>query len=101
MENNHPQGPPGLPPRDGGPTVTISLTGYAVLPRRQIWALAAVMMGYQNAEIAEHLGVSIKTIENYRSKLLRALGARHIQQAATIAVARGLVVVHAMEVGHA
>ncbi|HUE75260.1 MAG TPA: response regulator transcription factor [Chloroflexota bacterium] len=56
---------------------------------RQILELVAI--GQTSREIAERLGLSVKTVDNYRTHVLQKLNARNKVEAITIALQRGLI----------
>ncbi len=55
------------------------------LTRRQAVVLQKLANGHTNKEIAEHLGLSIYTVRNHVSAILRALDVSSRTQAALIA----------------
>jgi DNA-binding NarL/FixJ family response regulator len=56
---------------------------------RQILELVAV--GHTSREIAARLGLSVKTVDNYRTHVLQKLNARNKVEAIAIALQRGLI----------
>ncbi len=60
------------------------------LTPRQTEILALVASGYRTRGIAEHLGLSVKTIETHRAELMRRLGVRHMAGLIQEAIRRGL-----------
>lgn len=55
------------------------------LTPRQLEVLALVAKGYSTKVIGKTLGLSAKTVENYRSAILRRLDARNLAHAITVA----------------
>lgn len=55
---------------------------------REVMMLAAV--GLSNKEIARRLGISTKTAENHRARVLQKLGARNTAEVVRYAIRRGL-----------
>jgi len=60
------------------------------LTERQRQVLQGILRGLQNKLIAYELGLSIRTIEAYRSQLLTRLGVRSTAEAVRLAIAAGL-----------
>jgi two-component system response regulator NreC len=83
--------PAGLPPglRRSGPRPSSELS-----PRERE-VLEMVAAGLTNRETAERLGVSIKTIEGYRARLMRKIGATSRADLVRHAIQLGLLEVHA------
>jgi ATP/maltotriose-dependent transcriptional regulator MalT len=63
----------------------------ASLTRREVEVLQLVVQGLRNAEIAERLFLSVKTVDHHVSAILRKLGVRSRGEAATAAVTRDLI----------
>ena len=61
------------------------------LTRREKEVLVLVAQGYTTREIADRLGVSVRTVEDHRSHLMRKLGARNLADLTRYAVREGLV----------
>jgi DNA-binding NarL/FixJ family response regulator len=64
---------PSLGDDDSGPTA-VELEGLLTPRQRQVFQLVAE--GYRNREIAERLGISVKTVESHREALMERLGVR-------------------------
>ena len=63
----------------------------ATLPRRERDVFLPLAQGYTSREIAEQLNVSIKTIDLYRSRVMKRLGAERVPDVTGIAIAAGLI----------
>jgi len=61
------------------------------LPQRQAQVLRGMLKGQPNKIIAYELGLSIRTVEAYRSQLLERLGVRGTAAAVRLAVAAGML----------
>ncbi|MCP4654858.1 MAG: response regulator transcription factor [bacterium] len=61
------------------------------LSHREQEVLRAVAYGYTNREIAEHLGISIKSVETYRYRLAEKLGFRSRVDLVRFALGTGLL----------
>ncbi|MBL1377454.1 response regulator transcription factor [Zobellella iuensis] len=59
-------------------------------PREQDIFLPLVQ-GYGNREIAEQLGISVKTVDLYRSRIMKRLAADNLPELVGLAIAAGLV----------
>jgi two-component system response regulator FixJ len=64
----------------------------AKLSPRQRAVLGGILKGQQNKIIAYELGLSIRTVETYRSQLLTSLGVRGTAEAVRLALAAGMEV---------
>ncbi len=62
-----------------------------LLDEREIQILRGVAHGWTNQEIAEHLGLSEKTVKNHLSAIFRKLRLENRTQAAIYALQKGLV----------
>src|SRR5690554_4154856 len=63
----------------------------ASLTPRERNVLLPLVQGYTNREIAEQLGVSIKTVDLYRSRVMKRMQAEHLPALVGMAIAAGLV----------
>ena len=64
---------------------------YAALRPKERQILVHVAEGMTSREIAEHLAVSAKTVEVYRLRAMKALGANNLAELVRLCVALGLV----------
>jgi DNA-binding NarL/FixJ family response regulator len=64
----------------------------AHLTAREVEVLGLLVDGLRNAEIADRLFLSVKTVDHHVSAILRKLGVRTRGAAAAAAVTQGLVV---------
>ncbi|MEZ4360770.1 MAG: response regulator transcription factor [Kofleriaceae bacterium] len=74
----------------GWPTVEAS----PELTRRELYVLLGIAAGRSNREMAQELGLSIKTIDSHRAAVLRRIGARNNADATRFAIRSGLVPLH-------
>lgn len=84
--------PPGVEePRGAG--IPGELVGaYHKLTGREKQTLLYISRGYMNREIAEHLGISVRTVENHKARVAEKLGARSGIHLSTLALQlRGLL----------
>ena len=63
----------------------------ASLTPRERDVLLPLVQGYTNREIAEQLAVSIKTVDLYRSRVMKRMQAEHLPALVGMAIAAGLV----------
>ncbi|WP_273828919.1 response regulator transcription factor [Pseudomonas sp. SBT1-2] len=61
------------------------------LTPREKDVLLPLVQGYSNREIAEQLGVSVKTVDLYRSRVMKRMQAEHLPELVGMAIAVGLV----------
>jgi len=61
------------------------------LTRRERDVFLPLAQGYTSREIAEQLGVSVKTIDLYRARVMKRLGADRLPDVTGIAIAAGLL----------
>lgn len=69
------------------------LVSNGILAQREVDIIREITLGHKNRDIAEHLGVSEKTIEFYRCSILRKLGAKTIAEATRRAFEIGLLAI--------
>nr|WP_221301486.1 response regulator transcription factor [Pseudoxanthomonas broegbernensis] len=60
--------------------------GVAALPPRQREILAQIGRGLSSKEIAADLGISVKTVETHRARMMEALGCRRANELVLLAV---------------
>ena len=65
--------------------------------RRERQVLKLVASGYTNQEAADRLGVSVKTVEGYRSRVMRKLEAQNRAALVRVALETGLLAVSNLE----
>ena len=74
-----------LPASSAAPSRSVEMT------TRQRQILQLIAEGKQNKEIASVLGVSVKTVEFHRGRLIHKLGARNVAELTRIALQEGLI----------
>ena len=67
-----------------------AVTRVRSLSARELQMLQALLNGLSNKQIADHLGISIRTVEMHRASLMRKLQARSLADAVITATAAGL-----------
>lgn len=61
-----------------------------ITPReKEVLRLAA--MGYKNREIADQLGVRVKTVETHRANIMNKLALRNVAQLIRYAIVKGII----------
>ena len=65
------------------------------LSNREREVLVAIAEGLSNKEIADRLGVGVRTIESHREHIMGKLGIHSVAGLTKFAVAKGLVALHA------
>ncbi|MNH27528.1 Transcriptional regulatory protein FixJ [compost metagenome] len=76
--------------RHAGPLEAVQARVDSLTPRERDVFLPLVQ-GYTNREIAEQLEVSIKTVDLYRSRVMKRMQADHLPALVGMAIACGLV----------
>ncbi|CAK9890224.1 MULTISPECIES: response regulator transcription factor [Pseudomonas] len=76
--------------RQAGPLEAVQARVESLTPRERDVFLPLVQ-GYTNREIAEQLQVSIKTVDLYRSRVMKRMQAEHLPALVGMAIACGLV----------
>lgn len=61
------------------------------LTDREEEVLSYICKGYSNAEIGKHLGVSIRTVDGHRARLLEKTGAKNSPHLVMFAIKNGLI----------
>jgi two-component system response regulator FixJ len=62
----------------------------ATLSRREFQVLSALAAGQQQKTIAYDLGISVRTVEVHRARMMRRLGTRSLAEAVRVIVLAGL-----------
>lgn len=62
----------------------------SLTPREQD-VLLPLVQGYTNREVAEQLGISVKTVDLYRSRVMKHMQAQTLPDLVGMAIAAGLV----------
>lgn len=63
----------------------------ASLTAREHDVLLPLVQGYTNREVAEQLGISVKTVDLYRSRVMKHMQAQTLPDLVGMAIAGGLV----------
>lgn len=79
----------GTADRQAAPTVTLPTTRRA-LPEREGQVLALLLKGLRNKEVAGELNLSVKTVETYRSRLMKRFGVNSMAELVRQAIREGL-----------
>lgn len=61
------------------------------LTKREIEIVRLVADGYKNREVAEKLGISVKTVETHRANIMNKLALRNLAELIRYAIQKGLV----------
>ncbi len=61
------------------------------LSKREKEVVQLVAEGYKNREVAEKLGISVKTVETHRANIMNKLAFRNVVQLVRYAIRKGLV----------
>jgi len=61
-------------------------TGIAALPPRQLQIFDSIGQGLSNKEIAANLGISIKTVNTHRARMMETLGCHRASQLVRLAI---------------
>ena len=64
---------------------------WELLTPREREVMKLVAEGYKTREIAEYLSLSVKTVEKYRSSLMRKLDLHSVSAVTAYAIANGLL----------
>lgn len=66
-------------------------SGSGTLSRRELQVLTLIAEGYTNKQIADELGISVRTVETHRERLMRKLDVQGTAALTKAAIALGLV----------
>lgn len=66
-------------------------TPVETLSEREREVLGQVARGYTNRQIADDIGLSVKTVESYRARLMRKLGLKERSDLVRVAIELGLI----------
>jgi two-component system response regulator NreC len=61
------------------------------LTKREKEIVCLVAEGYKNREVAERLGISVKTVETHRANIMNKLALRNLAQLIYYAIKTGMV----------
>ena len=61
------------------------------LTKREIEVVRLVSHGHKNREVAEKLGISVKTVETHRSNVMNKLALRNVVELIRYAIQKGLI----------
>lgn len=61
------------------------------LTKREKEIVSLVAEGYKNREVAEKLGISVKTVETHRANIMNKLALRNLAQLIHYAIRTGMV----------
>jgi DNA-binding NarL/FixJ family response regulator len=61
------------------------------LTKREIEIVRLVAEGFKNREVAEKLGISVKTVETHRANIMNKLALRNLAELIRYAIQKGLV----------
>jgi len=70
---------------------SVAVSSIEILTHRERELLKLIAEGHKNREIAEYLHISIKTVENHRSSLMRKLNLHNSSALTAYAIKRGLI----------
>ncbi len=76
---------------------TVEFDPYAILSKREIEVLQLLVRGYSLSEAGQKLGVSLKTIDTYKSRIFSKLGISKKSELVQYALEHGLLGVQEME----
>lgn len=66
-------------------------SGSGSLSRRELQVLTLIADGFTNKQIADELGISVRTVETHRERLMRKLNVQGTAALTKAAIALGLV----------
>lgn len=64
---------------------------FAGLSERELEVLREVAHGHTNQQIADRVGLSVKTVESYRARMMHKLGLKHRSELVRLAIETGLI----------
>lgn len=70
---------------------------FELLTRREREILRYAALGRTNREIAEELGISVRTVETHRANLMQKLDLKNVQELIAFAIKHGIVSIDEME----
>jgi DNA-binding NarL/FixJ family response regulator len=76
---------------DGTTSASGSIRGHDSLTRREVQVLALISGGSTASQIADRLGISVKTVENRKQALFAKLGVQNQSHAVAVAMRTGLL----------
>jgi DNA-binding NarL/FixJ family response regulator len=71
---------------DGG-----NVKDHEQLTKRELEVILKILCGFTNREIAQILGISVKTVESHRARVMRKLGLHSIVELVRYAIRAGIV----------
>lgn len=78
--------------KKGSTSGNISVPGRArELTKREKEVVRWVAMGYKNREVAEKLGIAVKTVETHRANIMNKIALRNVAQLIRYAIQKGMV----------
>jgi two-component system response regulator NreC len=69
------------------------ISGHRRLSYREEQVLILATQGYKNREIAEHLGIAMKTVETHRSNIMNKLALTNLAQLIHFAIREGYITI--------
>ena len=64
---------------------------FAGLSERELEVLREVAHGHTNQQIADRVGLSVKTVESYRARMMHKLGLKNRSELVRLAIEAGLI----------
>ena len=72
-------------------TIKVGKSPVDTLSDREREVLGQVARGYTNQKIADEIGLSVKTVESYRARLMKKLGLKERADLVRLAIERGII----------